>query len=421
MRKILSLRIRLILLLIILSINAQSQSLLVPKDERTKFKFAQTYFGLAGQYLPSATLNFPDGREAFISDRLQPRVLIGGTHFWGFVDFYISFPASNTIELSENKLVTDAEFTTGVMTGMKVYPFAMSNTQLDPFVGVNWSFYNVSATLPEGEGADISKHRMGLEAGLSYTTKNWHILELFGMYTPKPSAKYYTSRSEIGSYDWPGISTGFRYKRLIDFSDKRSYESKNPDLEKAKFLNAWEIGIGASTTQAIKKSEFLASETPFLNNPASWQIFPELSLAYYFFKPDIDIRLSYRPMRSNQNAFGVNHTVNRNSLALEAFKFIGDYHGFAPFVGISLAGEQYRFKQTGNNIAEINTRDRGLTTGVVFGWDIRFTRYDEWLLRTNLRYYPNASMDVEGKGFSMQQLEFNFIQLILFPERLFEK
>ena len=55
--------------------------------------------------------------------------------------------------------------------------------------------------------------------------------------------------------------------------------------------------------------------------------------------------------------------------------------------------------------------------GIICGWDIKPTKAESWLLRTNLRYSP-VSMTVDNKKVAYDYIEFNFIQLVLFPERM---
>jgi len=58
--------------------------------------------------------------------------------------------------------------------------------------------------------------------------------------------------------------------------------------------------------------------------------------------------------------------------------------------------------------------------GITFGWDIRPNRAQYFLLRTNLRWYPKLELSVvEGQAVSLNALEFNFIQLVVFPGRMF--
>ncbi|MEM9022180.1 MAG: hypothetical protein AAGB22_00465, partial [Bacteroidota bacterium] len=54
------------------------------------------------------------------------------------------------------------------------------------------------------------------------------------------------------------------------------------------------------------------------------------------------------------------------------------------------------------------------------GWDIRPNRIQWFLLRTNLRYFPRIRLDLGGDlTYRFDAFEFNFIQFICFPDRLF--
>jgi hypothetical protein len=61
-----------------------------------------------------------------------------------------------------------------------------------------------------------------------------------------------------------------------------------------------------------------------------------------------------------------------------------------------------------------------IRAGIVFGWDIRPNRIQSILLRTNLRWTPGLGISVANKGtMFLDQLEFNFIQVVIFPGRIF--
>ena len=58
-----------------------AQDLLIDKTDRTRYSFAQGYVGLTTQYLPGGDFTFQDGQVEKLSDGMQPRFIIGGTHF----------------------------------------------------------------------------------------------------------------------------------------------------------------------------------------------------------------------------------------------------------------------------------------------------------------------------------------------------
>lgn len=109
--------------------------------------------------------------------------------------------------------------------------------------------------------------------------------------------------------------------------------------------------------------------------------------------------------------------IARRSFALEGFAFLGDYHGFVPFVGPVLSLEHLRLHEddAGTRVTEAS-RDL-LAPGVIFGWDIRPTRAGHWLLRTNLRYFPRLRLPEPSGTTTFDQLEFNFIQFVWYHGR----
>ena len=84
-----------------------------------------------------------------------------------------------------------------------------------------------------------------------------------------------------------------------------------------------------------------------------------------------------------------------------------------------MSSEYLRFEEDFERQSIVDTEERLLCYGVTFGWDIRPNRLQKWILRTNLRWFPKLKLEVsEGQEISFDNLEFNFIQFILFPNRL---
>jgi hypothetical protein len=111
--------------------------------------------------------------------------------------------------------------------------------------------------------------------------------------------------------------------------------------------------------------------------------------------------------------------VERRSLALEGFKFLGDYHGFAPFIGGGLSIDRLHLKESDSEILIRDERQQHISPLLVFGWDIRpGIKSDPWLLRTNLRYAPLLNFETGSGNLSLQHLEFNFIQFVVYPGRI---
>ncbi|MBU1822222.1 MAG: hypothetical protein KKG00_12035, partial [Bacteroidetes bacterium] len=131
---------------------------------------------------------------------------------------------------------------------------------------------------------------------------------------------------------------------------------------------------------------------------------------------DMNLGVSYRGLRYGSSGYNTSLSYQRRSYTLEGYKFLGDYHGFVPFIGPTLALEDLKFTDRNENTA-IRYGQKKVALGVIFGWDIRITRSETWLLRTNLRYTPNLHLKAEGKKVMFDQMEFNFIQFVWFPSR----
>jgi hypothetical protein len=101
------------------------------------------------------------------------------------------------------------------------------------------------------------------------------------------------------------------------------------------------------------------------------------------------------------------------------FKFLFDYKGFVPFLGISPSYERLQVRvseQEGGVLVDESAEL--LRMGIVFGWDIRPNNIQSMILRTNLRYYPGLHVDSGNYRFHFNQLEFNFIQVVFYLNRM---
>lgn len=185
-------------------------------------------------------------------------------------------------------------------------------------------------------------------------------------------------------------------------------------------LNGLTLAIGPSASMFLKTSDHNAAVAPYLGNHQLANVFADLGLGYYFYRPDVQVNLAYRRIRSSISAYDYTQEAERKTLALEAYVFFTDYHGFVPFVG-PLIGQEW-LKVSEVNPAGVHETEKwaGLKPGITFGWDIRPNRLQAWYLRTNLRWVPNLNVKMStNKTVTFDQLEFNFIQLVVFPNRLF--
>ena len=392
-------------------------------EQQTRFRFAQMHLGVDGQYIPpvrSGYLSATGEQRLFtVPGTYHPRFTIGATHFWGLVDLYVSFPLAS-IRPKVNE-VEDYTVSTNVTTGARVHPLQLRYHRLNPYVGAAWSTlsYNqrVNAQL---SGTTFTKDVLTLEGGLSWLTGP-HWFELGVQHLPNRELLYATSRQTSAPVRFPAFTVQLAYKFLLDVTrplEKDNKEAFGHYLRERRQLSGFHLDIGPSAAFTLPRSEYNARNRPYLNNPSGNRTFLDLSAGYYFYKPDFDIRLAHRHIVADHTAYGLTQQLDRRSVSLEVYKYLLDYHGFVPFLGLSLSREQLGVREVDEGILVTNQRELHYTPGLVFGWDIRPVRYESILLRTNLRYSPFLKTRVNGQTISFQQLEFNFIQAVIYPQRL---
>jgi hypothetical protein len=173
-----------------------------------------------------------------------------------------------------------------------------------------------------------------------------------------------------------------------------------------------------SSSLLLKKSAHNEAVAPYIDNHKISNVFPDFGVGYYLHKPDIHFNLAYRSISGSLDAYNFHQRFNRKALTLEGYKLFADYHGFVPFAGASINYERLSVHEDTSGIKTI-TKHEGIQPGIVVGWDIRPDRLQSWYLRTNVRWFPNMNINMySGKTVSLDQLEINFIQLVVFPGRI---
>ena len=137
----------------------------------------------------------------------------------------------------------------------------------------------------------------------------------------------------------------------------------------------------------------------------------DIALGYHFNKANLFAAISYRNPTYKTEGFGSNQTIKKSSLSLEVNKFLTDYSGFAPFIGINVAYDKLDYEQNVDGIKKQLTFTNAIEPGITLGWDIVPGKTNEALiLRTNLRWYPFSKFKLKGENFNFSQLEYNLIQ-----------
>jgi hypothetical protein len=384
--------------------------------------FAQLTLGGDALVLRGATRD-RDGQKSSFGSTVLPRLTIGGLHFWGHADFYVTFPLG--INLQRKPAFAEAyRHTESVETGMKIYPFALRPGTLRPYVGVSFQPFRFGyrqANAPEQKPyARYERFVTPWQAGLTYASRR-HLFSLELRYNRRNRFEYHYAPNATETIQVEPLNVRFGVLRYMDtdasMGTPRAVGQQNIRyrlLEKAGKLSCWYRGIGPSTALQMSKSPFFQEKYPALaNDMLNSFLLPDITYGYHFAKPDINVGLAGRAMLFGTGAFGDKFRAGRATLALEAYKFLFDYHGFVPFAGPMLSVEHLWLRHNGAQLAS----DTKPALGLVFGWDIRVTKTGTGLLRTNLRYTPRLSLDVQGKKLMYDHLEFNFIQFVRFIGR----
>jgi len=369
--------------------------------KHTRHRFAQLTLGTGLRQAQVRGLS-PYGENGNVFEQVFH---IGGTHFWGHSEFYVDIPMFGSKVYSQ-----------GLETGARLLPWPIVEGKIRPS-------FNVSFVVPEfaiNEGAVHNDLLFPLGLGFMYLKKDW-IFDLSWSFTKRRSFSYYVSQQEQQSFQLPNTSFSLGIRKMLEttLSAERSWQDGSTQeltdkLATAKRLDGITLAMGISSTWFLKESEYNQEKFPFLEHQIALSPFADLGLGYYFHSRDWQANIAWRGYTLKSEAFTQVQEINRRSLGVEAFKFLGDYHGFVPFIGPIVSYEQLEYDD-----GTLHHEHSDINAGVTFGWDIRPNRLGVFILRTNLRYYPKLELNMpDGPRFDLSQIELNFIQLVIFPQRI---
>lgn len=399
-------------------------------EAQTRHRFAQMTLGVDYQTNFGGSTNYLDSNGQMLSAELpqfhRPRFLIGGTHFWGHADFYIAILLTNPSETINNQ---DISFTSGVETVFKYYPWKVKHQGVRPFVGVSLTSYYFEQSngfLQYGDGPDMNHTSWPIQAGLTYNY-NQHILDASLTWNYANEQDYYISPDVETQINTAPLYLSVGYKFMFDttIGAEKDWESGRTDevtkiLADRGILSGFYLGAGMSSAFWLKQSPYNKENRPYVKRPSN-SLMPDFTLGYYNHKRDFNLAVSYRGFGTSSESYGARQSLRRRSLGLEFTKNIFDYHGFVPFIGPIVSYEALRFQEAFETGPLLEEFDNQVRVGCTVGWDIRPNRIQTWLLRTNLRYYPSMNLDLPelGSSVAFDAIEFNFIQLIIYPSRMF--
>ncbi|WMN06049.1 hypothetical protein QYS48_31420 [Marivirga arenosa] len=412
-------------LLVSIKLNGQSDSVYTQSylDKSTRFAWL-TYGGDLNYLSGGTTQQFINGvkQDTDFGSTLMPRLTIGGIHFWGHADFYVTFPLSFLTLQDKPSGINQLDVYQGVETGMRLYPLKLQPQRLSPFLGISFRRFRFSQESEESNSSNgipsYGRFIHPLQFGLTYTSDKWHI-SASGYYNYQNEFDYYISPTETADVRLNPVSVNLSLLRYIDTdrhfrtpSAARQLNDYYKKLKSENLLSAWFFGIGPSAALQMNKSTYLKENHPFLYDNYSAAILPDLTFGRYFNNIDANVNLAYRTYGDRFEGFGTEIRTRRHSVGVESVKFLFNYLGFVPFVGPIISYENLNTSVNG-----VDYTENKLALGVTFGWDIRVTKTGTSLLRTNLRYNPNLHMSVEGEKMMFDHLEFNFIQWVQFIGR----
>ncbi|MEM1136717.1 MAG: hypothetical protein AAGI07_12845 [Bacteroidota bacterium] len=421
--------IRVIFLFLLTSLSitlfAQTDSVYTQSylDRSTKFAWF-TYGGDLNYLTGGTTQRLVDGslQNTDFGSNLLPRLTIGGVHFWGHADLYVTFPLSFLTYQNIPNGIDELEVSQGVETGIRLYPLKIQPQSVRPFVGISFRRirFEQEAVNSDFENGVPSFGRFihPVQLGLTYTSNKYHISASTYL-NHQNNFDYFISPTQTAVVELNPVSFNLSFLRYVD-SDRNLRRPNtatriNRDYKTLKdnnLLSTWFVGVGPSAALQVSKSSYLKDNFPFFYDNFATAILPDLAFGHYFHKHDFNIGLSYRTYGESYAGFDNEINTRRHSVGVESVKFLFNWLGFVPFAGLAVTYENLRA-----NVNDVNHIEGKAAMGFVFGWDIRVTRTGTGLLRTNLRYFPNLHLDIAGEKMMFDQLEFNFIQWVQFLGR----
>ena len=417
-----------IIAILILTQTGYSQ---VYTEKQTRHRFAQMNLGLDIQSGFGGSTRYFDLQGNIhslnIGSSLSPRFLIGGTHFWGHADFYIAIPLYSQSFKKENQEITALR---GVETVFKYYPVRIENNKIRPYIGTSLApfyFEQSNNNYEYPNGPELNRISFPLLGGFTFNRKN-QLIELGFAWNYANRQEYAISKTRNETIHTPPIYATLSYRFMLEttLSAEKDWESGRTEkvteiLASKGRLNGFYFGAGISSATWLNESSYNTGARPYINK-YSTSIMPDFTLGYYFHKPDLNVAVGYRGYSTSTNSYGTIQQLNRKSVVLEATKYLFDYHGFVPFAGPAISYENLSFNESVENKTTAVTNENKVGYGITFGWDIRPNRIQSWILRTNLRWYPNLFLEIDpDSSISFNNLEFNFIQLIIYPNRMIKR
>ena len=191
--------------ILLLSFLGSSLSLAQPYTEDTsRYRFAQTYVGFTSQYAPSqGELLWDRGPSQSFASQYFPKVTLGGLHFWGRVDFTMSFalapPASNQLGQDGSY-----RFQSGGDFGMRYYPIPVAYGKPRPYVGILLNLFSLEVENAQGNDRIDSYILPSIAGGISFAFNSWQI-NAQSMWLLNPTHDFFIDSSTSTTWNFPAL------------------------------------------------------------------------------------------------------------------------------------------------------------------------------------------------------------------------
>lgn len=398
-------------------------------EGRKRLNFAQTYFELGAQYYPafdafSSATQAPNGYEQVRNTATTlANLQIGGIHFWGHADFYISIPLAGLGQKRKDPF----QLNESVVTGARLMPWTYRHGRITPYIGTAWAIRNYQQAGPDSlQTPLITKNTLRFDAGLVYGRPHF----LFRMGVLAQTARtlaYPVNKTHFENIRLPALSPFVALAYTFESTKTKGMDAINQQLNaypgfsspnlKNKATSGWFVGIGASTCWVLSVSARNVALYPFLNQRSVSRTYADVAMGYHFSGIGLATALSWRNIVYKQHGYGVEQNLRRNAIVFESYKFLLDYHGFTPYFGVGIGLDHYTFREQ-NDEHTTDVRKSMFSKCLIFGWDILPGKTRQaWVLRTNLRWFPFETLPINSYEHRLNQLEYNVIQLVWYPGR----
>jgi len=385
---------------------------------KTRHRFAQLNIGVDDRMFlnyasESSTISSSGTIEKNkLKTQNEIRIILGGTHFWGHVDFYVAFPVAS---------FGNSGFSTKIETGAKYFPWKIESGKIRPYIGLAI----LTAQFKQDNDASQIRNLYPITGGVVFNYKK-HLFELGTGFIFNNQENYYISPATSVQIKTQPFWISLSYKFMIDFTlpeekDWLSGKTKKltDSLTAKHLLDGLTIAIGPSASFYLRSSPHNQNIAPYIDNHKISNIFPEFGLGYYLCKLNLQFNFAYRSVKSKIAAYDFSQVVMRKALTFEICKFIFDYNGFDPYIGPAVSYEWLNVSETNQSGITTNQGWEGVKPGITVGWEIRPTKMMFLYLRSNLRYFPNLKVKMnDSKYVYLDQLEFDFFQVVFFPQRI---